>query len=99
MHFFKSEFAWGLGYLGGPDPEVCYFYSQIGLEETFEVTLQNRKPQMPSSVEKQPVLQLVVTSCVPSDAVTHIRGYKRQTTKWASCLGLPFKPAASWGKT
>ena len=33
-----------------PDPEIGYSYSKIGLEENFEgTTLQNRKPQMPSS--------------------------------------------------
>ena len=37
MHWFR------------PGPEADSFYSEIDLEVTFENTLQNRKPQMPSS--------------------------------------------------
>ena len=37
------------GYFNNPGPEIGYFQNEIGLEVTFGTTLQNRKPQMPSS--------------------------------------------------
>ena len=36
-------------FLNKPGPEIAYFYSQTLQEVTFSTTLQNRKPQMPSS--------------------------------------------------
>ena len=44
-------FAFPMGYviLIGLPQKVSYFYSDIDLEVTLGTTLQNRKPQMPSS--------------------------------------------------
>ena len=37
---------------------MAYFYSEIGLEVTFETTQQNGKPQMPSSVQYKTLLNI-----------------------------------------
>ena len=39
----------GVGYFIGIGPEKAFSYQEIVLEVTFSTTLQNRKPQMPSS--------------------------------------------------
>ena len=39
----------GLGYFNRTDPKIAHSYIEIGMDVTFWATLQNRKPQMPSS--------------------------------------------------
>ena len=46
LHLLMNEFV---GYFNRNGPEIGYFYHEIGLEETFGSTLQNRKPQIPST--------------------------------------------------
>ena len=48
--FSTSELDWRCHFCW-PGPEIVYFYRHfIGLIATFCFTLQNRKPQMPSSI-------------------------------------------------
>ena len=49
FHFLSDEFAWGLGYFNRPDSDLGYIYWENGVKVTFGTTLQNHKPQMPSS--------------------------------------------------
>ena len=48
--FLLIEIYLGIGYFNRHGPEIVYFHSKMDPEVTFGTALQNRKPQMPSSV-------------------------------------------------
>ena len=60
MPFFSFLIRWiELEDFNRPGPELCFFFSEIGLEVTFRTTRQNRKPQTASSA-----IQIIFTGCL-----------------------------------